>query len=140
MKWLEERIQSEQSTRGENSCVTDRIIKERGEKEMGGRKRGENAKQTGSEEMTEAARWSEGKKILPIVDLLSERESLPILWKNGKTEKFGMSILRYIYARAGVGGVSSLKIAGWRVGETPNQLSGSGYVFSKKNSICVEVD
>lgn len=66
-------------------------------------------------------------------ETVRERESLPILWKNGKTEKFGMSILRYIYARAGVGGVSSLKIAGWRAGETPNQLSGSGYFFSKKN-------
>lgn len=67
MKWLEERIQSEQNTRSESSCVTDRIIKERGEKETGGRKRGENAKQT------EAARWSEGKKILPIVDFTTQR-------------------------------------------------------------------
>lgn len=47
--------------------MTDRIIKERGEKETGGRKRGENAKQT------EAARWSEGKKILPIVDFTTQR-------------------------------------------------------------------
>lgn len=69
-------------------------------------------------------------------ETVRERASLPILWKNGKTEKFGMSILRYIYARAGVGGVSSLKIAGWRAGETPNQLSGSGYFFLKKINLC----
>lgn len=69
----------------------------------------------------ESKKMSEGKKIFAILDV---RVTDWIIWK---TAKLGMSIFSYIGAGAGVGGVTSLKIAAWRgSGETPNQLRGSG--------------
>lgn len=69
--------------------------------------------------MRKSKKMSEGKKIFAILDV---RVTDWIIWK---TAKLGMSIFSYI--GAGVGGVTSLKIAAWRgSGETPNQLRRSG--------------